>query len=176
MFCDKLLSKPVNTSGFDPMLASEYSWLVRSKFAGLVVAPIKWRILEKFGVWIRKSAWEIDPIEEMCNFWRPSLIRFVIDVFRDVWNLVSSLAASLPNLLAGSLDWIELTTELTVSVAFVLTRPFGASFGDLLTKPLEHGGLALGTIGASSVFAIILMIGLYKETKLEKQRIKIEVL
>lgn len=61
-------------------------------------------------------------------------------------------------------------------LAFVLTRPFGASFGDLLTKPLEHGGLALGTIGASSVFAIILMIGLYKETKLEKQRIKIEVL
>ena len=55
-------------------------------------------------------------------------------------------------------------------LAFVLTRPFGASFGDLLTKPLDHGGLALGTIGASAVFALILILGLYKETKLEKAR------
>jgi uncharacterized membrane-anchored protein len=55
-------------------------------------------------------------------------------------------------------------------LAFVLTRPFGASFGDLLTKPLDHGGLALGTIGASSIFAIILVIGIYKETQLEKSR------
>lgn len=30
-------------------------------------------------------------------------------------------------------------------IAFVFTRPFGATFGDLLTKPLEHGGLNLGT-------------------------------
>lgn len=55
-------------------------------------------------------------------------------------------------------------------LAFVLTRPFGASFGDLLTKPLDHGGIALGTIGASSIFAIILIIGIYKETQLEKSR------
>jgi len=56
-------------------------------------------------------------------------------------------------------------------IAFVLTRPFGATFGDLLTKPLEKGGLNLGTIGASIFFTIILIIGLYKETKLEKERI-----
>jgi uncharacterized membrane-anchored protein len=56
-------------------------------------------------------------------------------------------------------------------IAFVLTRPFGASFGDLLTKPLEKGGLDLGTITASSIFAIILIIGIYKETQLEKERV-----
>ena len=55
-------------------------------------------------------------------------------------------------------------------IAFVLTRPFGATFGDLLTKPIEKGGLNLGTIGASIFFAIVLTIGLYKETKLEKSR------
>ncbi len=32
-------------------------------------------------------------------------------------------------------------------IAFVLTRPFGATFGDLLTKPSEQGGLNFGTIG-----------------------------
>ena len=36
-------------------------------------------------------------------------------------------------------------------IAFVLTRPFGATFGDLLTKPIEKGGFDLGTIGSSSV-------------------------
>ena len=42
-------------------------------------------------------------------------------------------------------------------VAFVLTRPFGATFGDLLTKPIAKGGLNLGTLGSSSVLAVILI-------------------
>jgi uncharacterized membrane-anchored protein len=41
-------------------------------------------------------------------------------------------------------------------VAFVLTRPFGATFGDLLTKPIAKGGLDFGTIGASAILAAIL--------------------
>jgi uncharacterized membrane-anchored protein len=41
-------------------------------------------------------------------------------------------------------------------IAFVLTRPFGATFGDLLTKPSEQGGLNFGTIGSSLVLAIVL--------------------
>lgn len=36
-------------------------------------------------------------------------------------------------------------------IAFVLTRPFGATFGDLLTKPPASGGLGFGTIGSSLV-------------------------
>ena len=43
-------------------------------------------------------------------------------------------------------------------VAFVLTRPFGATFGDLLTKPVEKGGLNLGTTGSSLVLFIILVV------------------
>jgi uncharacterized membrane-anchored protein len=42
-------------------------------------------------------------------------------------------------------------------LAFVLTRPFGATFGDLLTKPLEQGGLGFGTIGSSMILAILLI-------------------
>jgi uncharacterized membrane-anchored protein len=42
-------------------------------------------------------------------------------------------------------------------VAFVLTRPFGATFGDLLTKSTKKGGLNLGTIGSSIVLSIILI-------------------
>lgn len=53
-------------------------------------------------------------------------------------------------------------------LAFVLTRPFGATFGDLLTKPIDHGGLNLGTIGASSFFMIVLVIALFLEINYEK--------
>ncbi len=42
-------------------------------------------------------------------------------------------------------------------LAFILTRPFGATFGDLLTKPLEKGGLGFGTIGSSMILAILLV-------------------
>jgi len=43
-------------------------------------------------------------------------------------------------------------------LAFILTRPFGATFGDLLTKPLEKGGLNFGTIGSSVILFTILII------------------
>jgi uncharacterized membrane-anchored protein len=47
-------------------------------------------------------------------------------------------------------------------IAFVFTRPFGATFGDLLTKPIAKGGLNLGTIHASIVTALLLgMILIY---------------
>lgn len=52
-------------------------------------------------------------------------------------------------------------------VAFVLTRPFGATFGDFLTKPLDHGGLNLGTYGASGFFAVLMAIALWREGRVE---------
>lgn len=53
--------------------------------------------------------------------------------------------------------------------AFVLTRPFGATFGDLLTKPTENGGLNLGTMGSSAVLlAILLACAVYATIKHNK--------
>ncbi len=43
-------------------------------------------------------------------------------------------------------------------VAFVLTRPFGATLGDFLTKPYEKGGLDFGTVGSSAVLAAVLLV------------------
>ncbi|MBS2011230.1 MAG: hypothetical protein JST01_29565 [Cyanobacteria bacterium SZAS TMP-1] len=42
-------------------------------------------------------------------------------------------------------------------IAFVLTRPFGATMGDLLTKTPQQGGLGVGTIGSSLVLLAILV-------------------
>ncbi|MFE2269950.1 ATP-binding cassette domain-containing protein [Streptomyces lavendulae] len=41
-------------------------------------------------------------------------------------------------------------------IAFVLTRPLGATAGDFLTKPTAKGGLDLGTVGSSAVLLAIL--------------------
>lgn len=49
-------------------------------------------------------------------------------------------------------------------IAFVLTRPFGAAFGDLLTKTADKGGLNLGTIGSSIVLGAILIVLVTIET------------
>ncbi|UEG49720.1 hypothetical protein LK994_13845 [Ferruginibacter lapsinanis] len=43
-------------------------------------------------------------------------------------------------------------------IAFIFTRPFGATFGDFLTKPLSKGGLDLGTLPSSLVSIAILMM------------------
>ena len=46
-------------------------------------------------------------------------------------------------------------------IAFVFTRPFGATFGDLLTKPIVKGGFNLGTLPASGVTLCFLAIVLF---------------
>ena len=55
-------------------------------------------------------------------------------------------------------------------LAFVLTRPFGATFGDFLTKPIAKGGINLGTVGSSMIFCVILFVAVAKETRLERSR------
>jgi uncharacterized membrane-anchored protein len=56
----------------------------------------------------------------------------------------------------------KISTILLFWIAFVLTRPFGATFGDLLTKSTEKGGLNFGTIGSSLIlFSVLLLLVLY---------------
>lgn len=46
-------------------------------------------------------------------------------------------------------------------IAFIFTRPFGATFGDFLTKPLNKGGLHLGTLNSSLVSVGIMTVFLF---------------
>lgn len=45
-------------------------------------------------------------------------------------------------------------------LAYIFTRPLGASFGDLLSQPVQYGGLGLGTTITSGLFlaAIVLIV------------------
>lgn len=71
----------------------------------------------------------------------------------------------------------RISSVLLFWVAFVLTRPFGATFGDLLTKSHEKGGMDLGTKGSSLVLLIILVILiLYTTFRKEPDRLEGPVL
>jgi uncharacterized membrane-anchored protein len=56
-------------------------------------------------------------------------------------------------------------------IAFVLTRPFGATFGDLLTKSTEKGGLDYGTKGASLILlGLLVVLIIYESIRLGRKR------
>ena len=96
------------------------------------------------------------------------------DFFSDVLGLGfgnSALVISGLLLVIVLLHYFTKTSQVFLFwVAFVLTRPFGATFGDLLTKPLAKGGLNLGTIGSSIFFCVILIFAIGKETAVEKKK------
>ena len=54
-------------------------------------------------------------------------------------------------------------------IAFVLTRPLGATAGDFLTKPVAKGGLDLGTAGSSAVLLAVLF-GLMAYAQVQERR------
>ena len=50
-----------------------------------------------------------------------------------------------------------LNAVLAFWVAYILTRPLGASLGDFLSQPRDAGGLALGTVGTSALFLVTIL-------------------
>lgn len=56
-------------------------------------------------------------------------------------------------------------------IAFIFTRPFGATFGDFLTKPLSKGGLDLGTLSASLVSILLISILIYISHRKERTKL-----
>ena len=66
----------------------------------------------------------------------------------------------------------RISRTLLFWAAFILTRPLGATLGDILTKPVEHGGLNLDRIESSAALlaamvACIALTSLRKPAPLE---------
>jgi uncharacterized membrane-anchored protein len=51
----------------------------------------------------------------------------------------------------------KLNAVLAFWIAYILTRPLGASLGDYLSQPGDAGGLDLGTVGTSAIFLITIL-------------------
>jgi uncharacterized membrane-anchored protein len=56
--------------------------------------------------------------------------------------------------------WTSVSRVTLFWVAFILTRPLGATVGDFLDKPVSHGGLDLSRPLASAVIAAVIIAGL----------------
>ena len=59
--------------------------------------------------------------------------------------------------LAAAYFWTDISRVLLFWAAFILTRPLGATVGDFIDKPLDHGGLALSRPLASLVVAVLMI-------------------
>jgi uncharacterized membrane-anchored protein len=60
-------------------------------------------------------------------------------------------------MLIGLYYWTQVSRVFLFWAAFILTRPLGATFGDFLDKPLNHGGLAFSRPLASLILAIFIV-------------------
>ena len=63
-------------------------------------------------------------------------------------------------LVASLYFWTTLSRAWLFWMAFILTRPLGATIGDFLDKPLADGGLAVSRPVASLIIAALMMIGI----------------
>ena len=51
----------------------------------------------------------------------------------------------------------KLNAVLAFWIAYILTRPLGASLGDFLSQPSDSGGLGLGTVATSALFLVMIL-------------------
>lgn len=72
----------------------------------------------------------------------------------------------------------KISTILLFWIAFILTRPFGATFGDLLTKLPENGGLGFGTKGSSLVFffalGLLIVYDVFRKNKPKLEKVRVD--
>ena len=97
------------------------------------------------------------------------------DFLADSSGLGFLLSSVLIAAVIGAIAVLYLTTSISRTVlfwtAFVLTRPFGATFGDFLTMDGDEGGLGFGTVGSSAVlFVIFAMLVLYSLRVWQRQQ------
>jgi uncharacterized membrane-anchored protein len=79
--------------------------------------------------------------------------------------------AGLLAIVAAAHRWLKkIPASVLFWAAYVLTRPFGATLGDTLTKPRDEGGLALGRIAASAVIAGLMLVGIAVVARGERRR------
>lgn len=69
-------------------------------------------------------------------------------------------------IVAGGYYYFRINAVLAFWIAYILTRPLGASMGDLLSQPAKNGGFGLGTVETSMLFlSIIVSLVIYLSLK-----------
>ncbi|RAM49946.1 MAG: hypothetical protein C6Y22_19295 [Hapalosiphonaceae cyanobacterium JJU2] len=78
-------------------------------------------------------------------------------------------------IVAGGYYYFRMNAVLAFWIAYILTRPLGASIGDLLSQPAKNGGFGLGTVETSMLFlSIIVSLVIYLSLK-QKQPVPLPI-
>ncbi|WP_405672152.1 hypothetical protein [Streptomyces canus] len=123
-----------------------------------------------FVVWYRRertlSIHHIDTMSRESYYWLAVLFTFALgtaagDLVSERMDLGYWLSAVLFGLAiaAVALAHFELGLDAVWSfwIAYILTRPLGASIGDYLSQPSGDGGLGLGTVITSALFLTVIL-------------------
>ena len=60
-------------------------------------------------------------------------------------------------MIAAAHFYLKLDAILAFWLAYILTRPLGASIGDLLSQAPADGGFGLGTVTTSAIFLLAIL-------------------
>ena len=127
-----------------------------------------------FAVWYASektlSIHEIFTTKREAFYWLAILLTFALgtaagDMVAEKFGLGYLSTGVLFGMIIASLAFgyffLKLDPILGFWLAYILTRPLGASFGDLLSQPAKFGGIGLGTIITSGLFltAIVAIVG-----------------
>ncbi|MGO4693063.1 hypothetical protein AB4Z50_02170 [Paenibacillus sp. 2TAB26] len=109
-------------------------------------------------------------------YWLAILFTFSLgtaagDLISEGMNMGYLLAAMLFAAVIGIVSFayyrFNLNPVLSFWIAYIVTRPLGASLGDYLSQSKDDGGLGFGTVGTSEIFLILIlfMVGFLARTK-----------
>ena len=142
----------------------------------LAITFIIWYVSEK-----TLSIHKIDSFSREAFYWLAILFTFALgtaagDLLAESFKLGYLLSAGI---FAGLIviDWLaykylHLNAVLTFWIAYILTRPLGASIGDYLSQSKDDGGLGLGTVITSVIFLVAILVTVIYLTKTKKDIIK----
>ncbi len=107
------------------------------------------------------SIHEVKTTRREAFYWAAILMTFALgtgigDLVAERWELGYLATGLLFGGVIGAIAFahfaLRLDAVLSFWLAYILTRPLGASFGDLLSQPVEYGGLGFGTVTTSLIF------------------------
>lgn len=142
--------------------------------AALIVVFVLWYLTER-----TLSVHTIDTTRRELFYWAAILFTFSLGTSAgDLISESSGLGYAYATLLFAAVigliflfyKYAKMNAILAFWLAYILTRPLGASMGDLLSQPVTIGGIGLGTTITSIVFLVtILSLVIYLTISRKKQ-------
>ncbi len=141
-----------------------------------------------FGVWYAKektlSIHTIYTLRREAFYWLAILFTFALgtaagDLVAETLSLGYFKSAILFAVIIAAVAFAHLRFKLNAVLAFwiayILTRPLGASIGDYLSQPADNGGLGLGTVVTSAIFLLAILVTVVYLTVTKKDATTTEI-